>query len=259
MKGVSFPASVLVVALVGCDAQAPMPSVLAVSPSSFTAGAAVELTVTGTDFHPVVRGDLSAPDQGELDLAFDIALTEGDLEAALVDIEWIDDRELRGWAPDGLIPGSYAIRVIDPRGASAVLSSAITVLAADDSPVDPDPSPVLDPLPDPLPDPDPVDSDLVLHLELEDGSGTSAVDASGNGNDGTLIGEATWTTGRNGAGVQVDYTDGIDFIEGVRASAARFLAPNERTSIGLLCVTVRDREVEAPAETALVSAGARPP
>ncbi len=40
-----------------------------------------------------------------------------------------------------------------------------------------------------------VSADLVGYWKLDDGSGTVATDSSGNGNDGDLIGNPTWTTG----------------------------------------------------------------
>jgi hypothetical protein len=33
------------------------------------------------------------------------------------------------------------------------------------------------------------DPDLVAHWKLDDGSGTTAIDSSGNGNDGTFVGD----------------------------------------------------------------------
>ncbi len=42
-------------------------------------------------------------------------------------------------------------------------------------------------------------SDLQLHLALTDGSGSTALDSSGNTHNGSLQGDATWMTGLNGA------------------------------------------------------------
>jgi hypothetical protein len=48
-----------------------------------------------------------------------------------------------------------------------------------------------------------IDPDLILHLKLDEASGTTAADASGKGNPGTVVkgsGAATWVAGRrNGA------------------------------------------------------------
>ncbi|MHC4327068.1 MAG: LamG domain-containing protein, partial [Planctomycetota bacterium] len=46
-------------------------------------------------------------------------------------------------------------------------------------------------------------ADLVVHWPLEDGSGTVASDASGNGNDGTFNGAPEWVDGYFGLGLHV--------------------------------------------------------
>ncbi len=53
---------------------------------------------------------------------------------------------------------------------------------------------------------------LELHLEFEDGSGTTAVDSSGNSNDGNLSGTQGWTSGKCGGGFDFDYTNGEDYF-----------------------------------------------
>jgi hypothetical protein len=52
------------------------------------------------------------------------------------------------------------------------------------------------------------DPSLIAWWRFEEGSGTTAYDSSGNGNDGTLVGGATWTTGRFGGGIELDGTSG---------------------------------------------------
>jgi hypothetical protein len=54
-------------------------------------------------------------------------------------------------------------------------------------------------------------SDLVVHWGLDEGSGSVAHDLSGNGNDGTLNGDPTWTAGKTGSGIDCDGID--DYIE----------------------------------------------
>jgi hypothetical protein len=49
---------------------------------------------------------------------------------------------------------------------------------------------------------------LHTRLSFDDGSGTVAVDASGNGHTGTLAGGAAWTTGRQGGAVSLDGSTG---------------------------------------------------
>ncbi|MFH1717076.1 MAG: LamG domain-containing protein, partial [Planctomycetota bacterium] len=51
-------------------------------------------------------------------------------------------------------------------------------------------------------------AELVGLWKFDEGSGTTAYDSSGNGNDGTLIGGATWAQGRFGGGVELDGTSG---------------------------------------------------
>ncbi|MHC4569094.1 MAG: LamG domain-containing protein, partial [Planctomycetota bacterium] len=43
---------------------------------------------------------------------------------------------------------------------------------------------------------------LVAHWKLDEGSGTTAVDATGNGHDGTLIGDPQWVVGYSDGGLQ---------------------------------------------------------
>ena len=52
---------------------------------------------------------------------------------------------------------------------------------------------------------------LIGHWRLDEGVGTTAGDASGNGNNGTLNGGAQWTAGKIDGGVYLDGTD--DYIE----------------------------------------------
>jgi hypothetical protein len=54
------------------------------------------------------------------------------------------------------------------------------------------------------------DTDAVLIMNFDEGSGTVAKDSSGNGNDGTIHG-ATWTTGVSGKALSFDGVD--DYVE----------------------------------------------
>ena len=53
----------------------------------------------------------------------------------------------------------------------------------------------------------PASADLVGWWRFDDGSGTTAMDSSGNGNDGTLNGGAQWTDGQIGGAIQFNGTD----------------------------------------------------
>jgi len=56
-----------------------------------------------------------------------------------------------------------------------------------------------------------LDPDLVGWWRLDDGAGTTALDASGNGNDGALQGDTSWTTGYLGMAVEFDGVD--DYVD----------------------------------------------
>jgi len=51
------------------------------------------------------------------------------------------------------------------------------------------------------------DPSLVGWWKFDDGSGTTAMDSSGNGNDGTLNGGAQWTDGQIGGAIQFNGSD----------------------------------------------------
>ena len=56
------------------------------------------------------------------------------------------------------------------------------------------------------------DPDLVAHWKLDDGSGTTAIDSSGNGNDGTFVGDPQWVAGKLGGALDFDGDgDYVDF------------------------------------------------
>jgi len=52
---------------------------------------------------------------------------------------------------------------------------------------------------------------LVGYWSFDEGSGSTAYDASGNGNDGTLIHDPKWTQGKSGSALQFDGTD--DYVD----------------------------------------------
>jgi hypothetical protein len=55
-----------------------------------------------------------------------------------------------------------------------------------------------------------VSAELVAHWPLDDGSGTVAVDVTGNGNDGTLEGNPQWVAGKIGGALEFDGTNYVD-------------------------------------------------
>jgi len=55
-----------------------------------------------------------------------------------------------------------------------------------------------------------VSADLVGWWRLDDGSGTTAIDSSGNGNDGTINGDPKWVAGKVGGALEMDGGDYVD-------------------------------------------------
>ena len=54
-------------------------------------------------------------------------------------------------------------------------------------------------------------ANLVAHWEFDDGSGTTALDSSGNGYDATLFGNPVWVPGQIGGALEFDGTD--DYVD----------------------------------------------
>ncbi|PYQ11177.1 MAG: hypothetical protein DMF80_22465, partial [Acidobacteria bacterium] len=61
------------------------------------------------------------------------------------------------------------------------------------------------------------DAGLVVHLALDEGTGTTAADSSGSGNTGTLMNGAAWTAGASGQAVALDGVD--DYVSVAHNSA----------------------------------------
>jgi hypothetical protein len=78
---------------------------------------------------------------------------------------------------------------------------------------------------------------LVAHWAFDEGQGTIAYDSSGNGNDGTLVGDPTWTTGILGGALDFDgagdYVDcGNDEIFSITDAFTAGVWINWRTATG---------------------------
>ena len=54
---------------------------------------------------------------------------------------------------------------------------------------------------------------LVLHLTFDEGQGDTAQDASGNGNNGTLVGNLNWVSGKTGSALQFDGAENASYVE----------------------------------------------
>jgi len=74
-------------------------------------------------------------------------------------------------------------------------------------------------------------ADLVAHWPLDEGSGTTAVDLSGNGHDGTIGGTANWVAGQTGLALDFDgtstYIDMDDQVVIGTWSLAMWLRPRD--------------------------------
>jgi len=74
-------------------------------------------------------------------------------------------------------------------------------------------------------------ADLVAHWSLDDGSGTTATDMSGNGHDGTIGGTANWVAGKSAGALDFDgsstYIDMDDEIVRGTWSLALWLRPRD--------------------------------
>ncbi|MEA3226164.1 MAG: LamG domain-containing protein, partial [Planctomycetota bacterium] len=57
----------------------------------------------------------------------------------------------------------------------------------------------------------PVSAELVAHWKFDEGSGDIAHDASGNGNDGTFVGDPQWAAGKTGGALE--FNGSSDYIE----------------------------------------------
>ncbi|MBV6517998.1 MAG: LamG domain-containing protein [Candidatus Brocadia sp.] len=98
----------------------------------------------------------------------------------------------------GLLPGNeYFYKVVAQNGEGINVGSEIhfqTLFDGCETPT-PTPTPTICPCPD-----------AQACYSLDEGSGDTAGDSSGNGNDGTING-AGWTTGKNGSGLSFDGVD----------------------------------------------------
>ena len=71
----------------------------------------------------------------------------------------------------------------------------------------PTPTPAFTPTPTPTPTPAPAPPNQVTALAFSEGSGTTTIDSSGMGHNGTLVNGPTWTAGKYGNGLSLDGTN----------------------------------------------------
>jgi hypothetical protein len=91
------------------------------------------------------------------------------------------------------------------------------------------------------------DPDLVAHWKFDDGSGTTLFDSSGNGHDGTLVGDPQWVSGMlggalefDGAGDYVDCGSSPDYEIAVNISITCWIKVNQFTPTWQAIITTSD-------------------
>ncbi len=98
-----------------------------------------------------------------------------------------------------------------------------------------------------------LDSGLAGYWRMDDGSGTSATDASTNGNTGTLTNGPTWTTGQMGSAVSFDGTDdnisigNISMYDG-RDDFAITAWINLNSTSGFQCIFCKDQSGDSASQ-----------
>jgi hypothetical protein len=127
------PGSVLValalLAGAGCTwGDAPAPTVATVSPGSLVEGTFAVLSIGGAGFSPEVTADFDHPSRSPVCDRFQVALVAASGSVfALEEVTRLSSTELRGRLPDGVGRDVYAVRVVDPRGETAVLPGGLTI------------------------------------------------------------------------------------------------------------------------------------
>ena len=85
-------------------------------------------------------------------------------------------------------------------------------------------------------------ADLVAHWEFNEGSGSVARDASGNGHDGTIDGTPQWVRGKIGGALEFDGSNYVDIPSGVTDLSQSFTitAWIKTSRIGMCIVSKSD-------------------
>lgn len=176
--------------------QSPLSGALQFSASGYSAneaGGSITIDVTrSTGRNGVVTVDYATSDG--------TAIESSDYNLASGTLNWIDnDTDTKSFTVDiidNLVPDASKtinLTLSNPTGA-AVLGALDTALLT-------------------IIDNENIDPSLVAHWKFDDGSGTQAIDSSGNGNDGTISG-ATWVTGHYGvAATALSFDGSNDYID----------------------------------------------
>ena len=108
-------------AVVGCSPDLPEPTLSSVSPAEWYNGLDVELSIQGEDLYPsvhVVGGEV------DIDREYRAWLESSRISVELEGVTLRSYTELQGWAPAGLEPGRYDLRVRAPTGEDVFLREA---------------------------------------------------------------------------------------------------------------------------------------
>jgi len=125
-KVVSPRSCSLIAVFCACSPAPPAPVVKSVTPSTVAYESATEIEIAGDGFIPGVKTDLDHPSQATLDPAFAINLTGPQSSTATL-LQWVDAMHLRARVAAGLMPGTYALQVVDSHGRKGSLENALTV------------------------------------------------------------------------------------------------------------------------------------
>lgn len=108
---------------------------ISVTPDHVVEGQTVQITIEGRALEPTMYRNANCSGNSiEIDDVFQSAMGENDLESVI----WIDGQHLEATVPDDLPAGTYSVSIVDPRGRTAVLEDAFTVLGAGDTDTDTD-------------------------------------------------------------------------------------------------------------------------
>lgn len=113
-------------AALGCQKPATAtPTLLEIVPGSGLDDREVRVVIRGEGFVVSQSTDFQAGDESVIDARFAVLL--GDVR--LDDVQWIDEQTLEATVPSGLLPGRYDLSLTGPRGQTARLSGAYTVVS----------------------------------------------------------------------------------------------------------------------------------
>ena len=122
----------LVAAAPACTCQSvPAPVLTSVDPGSTPTDQGTRLTVRGDHFQPQVIADLDDPASSVVNVTFSLTLLSGGTRVPLRILKVVSSQQIDAWLdPLAAAPGTYDLELVDPAGARATLSAAVSVLAS---------------------------------------------------------------------------------------------------------------------------------